>query len=128
MVHYTHSPRHVVDEMSSLLLAAVAATIRPGRHKQMANLKRVKVASAAAEPALRSMCAGSHTGRDRPYSKDSPVERVLPPSGGPTQVGTTPRVSFRAVLGLDGESVTEVEVVTVYLSSRMARSYNAFVR
>jgi hypothetical protein len=30
------------------------------------------------------------------------VGLLLPPSRGPTQVGTTPRVEFRAVIGADG--------------------------
>ena len=34
--------------------------------------------------------------------------RVLPPSGGPTQVGTTPNLAFRAIIEPHGESVMEV--------------------
>jgi hypothetical protein len=33
---------------------------------------------------------------------------LLPPSGGSTQVETTPGVGFRAVVGLDGELQTDM--------------------
>jgi hypothetical protein len=36
---------------------------------------------------------------------------LLPPSGGPTQVGTTPRVAFRALLR--GREVTNLEVAAL---------------
>ena len=31
------------------------------------------------------------------------MRTALPPSGGPTQAGTTPSVAFRAKIGSDGE-------------------------
>ena len=36
------------------------------------------------------------------------AKSLLPPSGGPTQVGTTPSLAFRAMIGADGG---EVEMV-----------------
>jgi hypothetical protein len=33
----------------------------------------------------------------------APAGQVLPPSGGPTQIGTTPQLIFRAVVGTDSE-------------------------
>jgi hypothetical protein len=34
--------------------------------------------------------------------------QILPPSGGPTQVRTTPGLKFRAVIGLEGEVCLDV--------------------
>jgi len=40
--------------------------------------------------------------------EETEVGSLLPPSGGPTQVGTTPRVAFRAKIGSDGDMKIEV--------------------
>jgi hypothetical protein len=41
----------------------------------------------------------------------TPARAVLPPSSGPTQVGTTPCLALRAVIGADGD--VEIAVAPV---------------
>jgi hypothetical protein len=56
----------------------------------------------------------SGVGRTRLFgnSNEAPLapDRLLPPSPGPTQVGTTPEVRFRAVVGPDDELEMEVKL------------------
>jgi hypothetical protein len=57
----------------------------------------------------RSTCQRSLIGcLDCETREETEVGSLLPPSGGSTQVGATPRVGFRAVVGSRGESVMEV--------------------
>jgi hypothetical protein len=43
-------------------------------------------------------------------SEKAPIGKVLSPTSGPTQVGTTPSLSFRAVVGLDGKLEVDVKL------------------
>jgi hypothetical protein len=47
---------------------------------------------------------------NREVREEAEAGSLLPPSGGPTQVGTTPSVAFRATIGADGEAEIEAAV------------------
>jgi hypothetical protein len=80
------------------------------------------IATTALRFSVRLDAEGATTARVIAERSDAPAEArsLLRPSGGPTQAGTTPCVSFRAVLGLDGGMRLEVELTCAAQRKRKA--------